>query len=99
MKRTHYPKGKKQRKKDCPWLICWVDAGHQLEQSWYTGTDRDDLRAFADLVLQTVGWCIDRTKHCVMFAARRAPTVGGGWNYGNIMSIPKGCILSMRRLK
>jgi hypothetical protein len=99
VKRTHYPKTKKQPKKQRPWLINWIDASHHLEKSWYTGSDKDEIRAFGDLVLQTTGWCIDRTKHSVIFAARRAPNIGGGWNYGNIMTIPKGCILSMRRVK
>ena len=99
MKRTHYPKGKKQRKKDCPWLICWVDARGFLSQTWWFKEDRKYIQQTAERVLTTVGWCIDKTKSALIFAGSRDRSLDDTFAHGEVVSIPKGCILSMRRLK
>lgn len=99
MKRTRYPKSKKLKKAQRPWLIIWVDARGFHTKVWWYAEDRKYMLQTANRQLYSVGWIFGETKHAFLFRASNDQALDGTFAYGECFSIPKGCIKSMRQLK
>lgn len=102
MKRTPRTTKTKPLKRYRAYKIKWVDARSLTEKTWFYLSDiakflkGDD--ALDNDIFESVGYLAGETKYSYIFAAEYCPRESFTC-FSGMFSCPKGCILSMRRIK
>ena len=76
--------------------VIWMDSTFHFDRAWYSAAHFKQIQHDSEhRPIESVGYFLGKTKKTICMCS--GITKGG--EFGGVFTIPRGCIISMRRLK
>jgi hypothetical protein len=76
--------------------VIWMDSTYHFDRAWYNSSHFKEIRKRSeDYPIKSTGYFLGKTKKTICMCSG----ITSGNEYGGIYTIPRGCIIRMRRIK